>query len=371
MQNPTVGNFNDRGQSSRKNGQKRDRSKSPPPPWRNQQRNDDGPPPERRRKPDGDGDDLKDRRDQEKFTREQTRLNQIQEAEQMREWISQEDNFALLQAKKKALIRVKDGRAEPIDWLAVTLRVIDTEKSDNRGFEEMEEDLGDLDVVDPDGVFEGLSDKELTELEREIEAYEKLETNRNNREYWQTMKVICRDRRQKTKAAAPEGRVVSSVASDVDKLLSPKSFEELVKLEKQIEKKLRSNEPIDVDYWEQLLRSLLVWKAKAKLKQLYSAVVNSRTETLRQQQREDAYEVRRKLEIALGGPKAVVENGHVDNSGPSTSLSVAYSRQLDPEPLLKLRAEDKGLDSMEERSFLLKVVSHPLDFSNHFLKWVI
>lgn len=88
------------------------------------------------------------------------------------------------------------------------------------------------------------------------------------------MKIICHDRRKKS-AGDPEGRAVSSVSLDIDRLLSPKSFEDLEALERQINRKLESNEPIDTDYWEQLLKSLLVWKAKAKLKKVYQSVLDS------------------------------------------------------------------------------------------------
>jgi hypothetical protein len=98
----------------------------------------------------------------------------------MREWVSQEDSFVLKQAKKKAEIRVKEGRAKPIDWLAVTLRVIDPERDPL----DDEIDDADLDIVDPDGVFEGLSDSQLLDLEKNIDTYISLETNRNNRDYW-------------------------------------------------------------------------------------------------------------------------------------------------------------------------------------------
>jgi hypothetical protein len=180
------------------------------------------------------------------------------------------------------------------------------------------------------------------------------------------MKVICKDRRQKSQASAPEGRAVSSVSTDVDRLLSPKSYEELEMLEVQITKKLRSNEPIDVDYWEQLLRSLIVWKAKAKLKKVYQSVIDSRLEILRRQQREEAETVRSKLQLILGRPKAMEEDddGHDphDTASPESDASVAtvtYSRDVDPEPLLKLRYEDKALDSMDEKAFLQKLVSSP------------
>src|SRR5689334_18300820 len=45
-----------------------------------------------------------------------------------RKWVSEEDSFVLKQAKKKAVIRVREGRAKPIDWLAVILRVIDPDR---------------------------------------------------------------------------------------------------------------------------------------------------------------------------------------------------------------------------------------------------
>ncbi|KAI9773112.1 MAG: hypothetical protein M1840_008233 [Geoglossum simile] len=349
-----------RGASPSRSGRKRTRSRSRSP--RREERRGGGPGLHRRRRydtDDGQTDEISERRKQEKFTQERTRLNQIQEAEQMREWVSQEDGFVLKQAKKKAEIRVKEGRAKPIDWLAVTLRVIDPERNPL----DDEIDDADLDIVDPDGVFEGLSDSQLLDLEKNIDTYISLETNRNNRDYWTTMKVICKDRRQKSQASAPEGRAVSSVSADVDRLLGPKSYEELETLEVQINKKLRSNEPIDVDYWEQLLRSLIVWKAKAKLKKVYQSVIDSRLEMLRRQQREEAETVRSKLQLILGGPKVVEEEKDEEERGPRDTTSpeddtlVTYSRDMDPEPLLKLRYEDKALDSMDEKSFLQKLTA--------------
>lgn len=99
-------------------------------------------------------------------------------------WVADEDRFVLQQAKKKAALRVKGGRAKPIDWLAVTLRFIDPTKSIH------DEEVPDheLDVVDPEGVLEGLGAEDLAELEKEMENYLALETNRSNREYWSVSK---------------------------------------------------------------------------------------------------------------------------------------------------------------------------------------
>lgn len=133
----------------------------------------------------GDGERVADegiteRKEHESFAREQTRLNQIQEAERMREWVSQEDNFVLKQSKKKAQIRVREGRAKPIDWLAVTLSVIDstTDPLEEEGVE------SDVDVVDPAGIFEGMGYPQLQDLGKEIDSYLILESNRSNRDYW-------------------------------------------------------------------------------------------------------------------------------------------------------------------------------------------
>jgi hypothetical protein len=95
-------------------------------------------------------------------------------------WVADEDRFVLQQAKKKAALRVKGGRARPIDWLAVTLRFIDPTKT---LLDEEVEDH-DLEVVDPNGVFEGLGEAELSELGKDIDHYLTLETNRSNRDYW-------------------------------------------------------------------------------------------------------------------------------------------------------------------------------------------
>ena len=79
-----------------------------------------------------------------------------------------------------AMARITQS-AKPIDWLAVTLRFIDpAEKSI------LDEEVEDheLDIVDPEGVLEGLDNDDLAELEKEIENYLTLETSKSNRDYW-------------------------------------------------------------------------------------------------------------------------------------------------------------------------------------------
>jgi hypothetical protein len=287
-----------------------------------------------------------------------SRQAQTLEDEQTRQWVSQEDSFVLKQAKKKADIRVREGRAKPIDWLAVILRVIDPD----RDLLDDDEEEVQVDVVDPEGVFEGLGDSQLAELESDINSYLTLETNSRNKDYWKTMLIICNDRRLKLKPLGPEGRAVSSVAADVDKIMAPKSYEQLEALEGQIKAKLRANKDIDVDYWEQMLSSLLIWKAKAKLKKVYQSVLESRLDTLRKQQKLDAEEVHEKLRSILSGPLRVIEEEVDDPKSSHQAMQLTcrqptlrYSQAFDPEPLLKLKAEDKSTEVMDEVLFLQKV----------------
>ncbi len=289
--------------------------------------------------------DITARREQESFAREQTRLNQIQEAEQMREWVSKEDEFVLKQSKKKAHIRVKEGRAKTIDWLAVTLGVID----DTRDPLEDDEMESDIDVIDPSGVFDGLSLSQLQDLAKDIDTYMGLESNYSNRKYWNALQVICRDHQTRIAPTVSLGRSNDSVTTDVDRLLSPKTLSELLRLEKQVSDKLQSNEPIDVEYWEQLLRDVAVYKSKAELNAVYKSIVESRLSDLRQEQRAEAADVKQKLSL--------LSRGEVTNSAIKDDPLISYSRRLDPEPLLKLRAEDKGLDVIEEKDFMDKIVS--------------
>ncbi|KAL8713328.1 MAG: hypothetical protein Q9220_002527 [cf. Caloplaca sp. 1 TL-2023] len=276
------------------------------------------------------------------LVREQTRRNQVQEAEQMRDWVSKEDEFVLKQSKKKAHIRVKEGRAKTIDWLAVTLDVIDPLK------DLLEDDGTDPtnDVVDPAGIFEGLDLPQLQDLGKAIQSYLTLETAPQNRKYWDALKTICQDYQTRFVPTSAQRRAGSSVSADVDQLLAPKSAEELTVLKTQVNKKLQSNEPIDIEYWEQLLGSIAVYSAKAELRVVYKSVINSRLEEYRRDQSREAVLSQQKLH-------ALLSHSAVGASVPV----IGYSREIDPEPLLKLGPEDKALDTLDESQFLANIAA--------------
>jgi Conserved mid region of cactin len=77
------------------------------------------------------------------------------------------------------------------------------------------------------------------------------------------MMVVCKDQIDQIKENERIGtKAAAAVEADITSLLAGKSYEHLVVLQKQIQAKLASGEPVDIDYWEGLLKKLLVWKAK-------------------------------------------------------------------------------------------------------------
>ncbi|KAK2027627.1 hypothetical protein LX32DRAFT_653801 [Colletotrichum zoysiae] len=251
--------------------------------------------------------------------------------EQSRQFVADEDKFVLKQAKKKADIRVREGRAKPIDLLAFNLRFID---SDRDVFDDDDADLH-VDVPSPEEVLQGLDESQLRELDSDITSYHTLEQNHRNRDYWKALQTICADRRQKLKPQGPDARVVSTVSEDVDRILRPKTYEQLEALEAQIKAKLRSNDDIDVDYWEQLLGSLLVWKAKAKLRKICDAISESKAAMLKLQDPDKAKALEQqrhhqqpKQAESISGPAAT---GNLSSDQPARADTKAVSVSSAPQ----------------------------------------
>ena len=75
--------------------------------------------------------------------------------------------------------------------------------------------------------------------------------------------VICKDRLDRITSDQRLGReAAAAVEADITALLQGKSYDHLLALQRQIQAKLSSGGPVDVDYWEGLLKKLLVWKSK-------------------------------------------------------------------------------------------------------------
>ena len=138
----------------------------------------------------------------------------------------------------------------------------------------------------------------------------------------------------------------------MDRLLGPKTLPELTTLERQISDKLSSNEPIDVEYWEQLLRNIVVYKSKAELDSIYKTVILGRLKDFQDEQIEEADLSKKKLSVVLAN-HSNIERGY----STATYLASGPSDSLDPEPQLKLNTKDKCLDVLTTKDFIDRVVS--------------
>ncbi|KAN0127073.1 Conserved mid region of cactin domain containing protein [Lactarius tabidus] len=249
---------------------------------------------------------------------EEVRMQRLAESAQMAEWTAKDGDFQLDQERRRATIRVREKRAKAIDFLALNLRYVNAvdDKED-----EPEEAGLEIDLDEPYNILDNLSPDQVHELHDDIEHYLSLEKNDVNIEFWTNMMVVCKDRLDRIKSDQRLGReAAAAVEADVTALLQGKSYEHLLALQRQIQAKLTSGEPVDTDYWEGLLKKLLVWKSKAKLRSLHEVVVRNRLEQLRKRQRDEALQAQEEL---LEGVASVASKGKF----PPPAIEPAHGQQ--------------------------------------------
>ncbi|KAG2158911.1 mid region of cactin-domain-containing protein [Suillus bovinus] len=284
---------------------------------------------------------------------EESRMARMAESAQMSEWIAKDGEFQLEQERSRAAIRIREKRAKAIDFLALNLRYAHPLDEDD-----VEDDAGlEIDLDEPYNILDNLSPDQIDELHDDIERYLSLETSEVDIDFWTNMMVVCKDRIDRIKASECMGvEAAVTVESEITTLLSGKSYDHLATLQKQIQAKLASSEPIDTDYWEGLLKRLLVWKAKAKLKSLHEVVVRNRLEQLRKRQRDEALHAQEEL---LAGVARSVAQGlkDVNYVVPVTTAEAdtqedvePYDRSMSPSliDITKLTEDERQIDIVTE-----------------------
>jgi hypothetical protein len=181
------------------------------------------------------------------------------------------------------------------------------------------------------------------------------------------MMVVCKDRLDRIRVDERMGvEAAAAVEDDINALLAGKSYDHLVALQNQVSAKLASGEPVDVDYWENLLKKLLVWKSKvrssdvcsmdvltimqAKLKAFHEVVVRNRLEQLRKRQRDEALQAQE--ELLAGVAQSAQQGAHRPKVGTALPLLApdeveVYTRSMSP-PLV-----DNSTLTGEEREMVL------------------
>lgn len=272
---------------------------------------------------------------------EESKMARLAESAAMSSWVAKEDEFHLEQSRRRAAIRIRENRAKPIDLLAMNLRWADPERLNPDNKKRMDEDEEDdeagleIDLEEPYEIFDALTLEETEELYQDIQMYLTLETNDQNLDFWRSMTIVCDEKLGELRERAEQegkadggkrSRVDPVVKAQFNDMLSSKTYPQLVTLKEQVREKLRSDEAIDVEYWEQLEKSLFVWRAKAKLRDLHEMVLENRLEYLRRKQRDEAARQQEELVAQLGDEGLVededdVVDAEADEAGERQALS--------------------------------------------------
>lgn len=132
-------------------------------------------------------------REREKAMREQELelLQREKEAEHFKTWEEQEDSFHLRQAKLRSKIRIRDGRAKPIDLLAKYISAED-------------DDLA-VEMHEPYTFLNGLTVADMEDLLEDIQVYMELEQGKNV-DFWRDMTTITEDEIAKLRKLEASGK---------------------------------------------------------------------------------------------------------------------------------------------------------------------
>ncbi|XP_068620066.1 splicing factor Cactin [Battus philenor] len=196
------------------------------------------------------------------------------EAAQFSSWSRHEDAFHLQQARLRSQIRIRDGRAKPIDLLA--------------WYVSSEECVDALEMHEPYTYLNGLQMQDLEDLLEDIKVYKELESS-GNQAYWQDVQTIVLDELGKLRRlAAPDARrdgVHRAVADDVTQIFKGKTGAQLEALQTQIEEKISGRrDGVDVGYWESLLSQLKAHMARARLRDRHRLNLRRKLQLLKREQ---------------------------------------------------------------------------------------
>ncbi|XP_027349520.1 cactin-like [Abrus precatorius] len=205
---------------------------------------------------------------------------------EFQDWEKKEEEFHFDQSKVRSEIRLREGRARPIDVLTKHLNGSD--------------DL-DIEINEPYMVFKGLTVKEMNELRDDIKMHLDLDrATPTHVQYWEALLVVCdwelaeaqkkdaldrarvRGEEPPAELLAEERGLHSSIVPDVKRLLQGKTHAELEALQVHIDSEMRTGTAKVVEYWEAILKHLHIYKAKACLKEIHAKMLRKHLQHLEQ-----------------------------------------------------------------------------------------
>uniref|UniRef100_A0ACB8F1J6 Uncharacterized protein n=1 Tax=Sphaerodactylus townsendi TaxID=933632 RepID=A0ACB8F1J6_9SAUR len=316
-------------------------------------------------------------REREKAMREQEleMLQREKEAEHFKTWEEQEDNFHLHQAKLRSKIRIRDGRAKPIDLLAKYISAED-------------DDLA-VEMHEPYTFLNGLTVSDMEDLLEDIQVYMELEQGKNV-DFWRDMTVITEDEIAKLRNLEASGKgpgkrregVNASVSLDVQSVFKGKTYNQLQVIYQGIEGKIRAGGPnLDIGYWESLLQQLKAYMARARLRERHQDVLRQKLYKLKQEQgveSEPLFPIVKKEPSspgAGGSSRLEVEESTSPQAGPSTAEAGGETEgeaKAEGEGEAVLMEEDliqQSLDDYDAGKYSPRLLtSHELPFDAHVVE---
>ena len=176
-----------------------------------------------------------------------------------------ENEFHLRQAKVRADIRIKEGRAKAIDLISRNV---------------FAESYVEFDAfVNPLTVLKGLTAHELGETRKELEELRELDTkNAQRREFWSALIGLTEEEmnehrknaeielarvRGQTSERAEATGLHADIDEDVVEIVGGKSASELAELESEISEQIEGPDASEVEYWGAVLQRVKLAKKRA------------------------------------------------------------------------------------------------------------
>ncbi|KAG5286368.1 hypothetical protein AALO_G00014060 [Alosa alosa] len=278
-------------------------------------------------------------REREKAMREQEleMLQREKEAEHFKTWAEQEDNFHLHQAKLRSKIRIRDGRAKPIDLLAKYISAED-------------DDLA-VEMHEPYTFLNGLTVTDMDDLLEDIKIYMELEQGKNV-DFWRDMTTITEDEISKLRKLEASGKgpgdrregINTSVSTDVQLVFRGKTYSQLQALHLNIETKIHAGgSNLDIGYWESLLQQVRVYMARARLRERHQEVLRQKLYKLKQEQGVES-------EPLFPIIKEEPDDQEMQEDQPAASAEAGPSRSSQPGASDEDQEGDKGAPRSEKEA---------------------
>ncbi|CAI5712957.1 unnamed protein product [Hyaloperonospora brassicae] len=283
--------------------------------------------------------------EQDERERLQSEELRLKDALQYEDWQQKEEQFHLQQAKVRSHLRICARREKPVDLLAKNLLLVSAQSAVADDSALFRTEMGRIRVEHrrPDAIVEGLSKKELEELQDDVLTYKELEASGAgglNAEFWTLMRLVCDDRLrrlQRDDRRAERGAIHDAVQETIDDMLRGKCALELQTLQRDVRETIASASNgatgVDVDFWEEVAQQITVCQARARLAELHEAMLTKLADLMEEHEQ-------RAAEEAAARAAEDETCGVVDEHGRDAGRAAREMEQS---------FAQKGLDEAEER----------------------